>query len=153
MDINKDSRIYFDVAEADSIVSEQYYTDSDEYTTWNKLDDINKKILITKSTMVIDKLNFRGYKINGDFKLNFPRNIDGVEVELPLEIKVAIIEQGLKEIINKQTDELNMQELGIKKISIDGASTEFTGTTKVIKNKYGVYSDIYDMYLDYWVLF
>lgn len=141
---------YLDITEADNIIESELFDNSEEYSYWNNLSTRNKETLIRRSTKLVDKSLFRGRKVEADNPLSFPRIIDGVEVECPYDIKVAILLNGLRNAVNNGKDEIVLQQLGVKSYSIEGSSISFNNK-QPLKTSYGVYRDIQETYIENWV--
>lgn len=99
---------YFDVAEANDIVDNEFMSQSEEAVYWNSLtNEKDKEILIKKATTLLDNLVYLGYKIDTDKKLNWPRNIGGKTVEFPYDLKIAVLLQGINSNKDINKDESN----------------------------------------------
>lgn len=143
---------YMTVEEADSIIEDIYFEDDVEREYWESLDDVGKQRLILRGTKIIDTLPFLGVQYPGFQNMKWPRLITFRYVECPYDVKVAIVLQSIKDILNSKKDEYNLLELGVKSYSIKGASISFADTginTGKLSN--GVYDTIYNEYLSKWV--
>ena len=133
---------YITLEEANSIIEDEFDTDSKEYTLWNELDDKGKKRLILKATRISEKLVYLGYRYDTCQTMAWPRNINFKKYEIPYEVKLGIIKQGLKDAIDKSTKEYKLKEHGIKRYAVNGASVEFVDNVKDGKISNGIYEDI-----------
>lgn len=142
---------YMSVEEADSIVSDVYFEDEEEYKLWDTFDELGKQRMILKGTKLIDRLPFLGIQYPGYQSMKWPRLIQYRYVDCPHDVKVAIIKQALKEKIKHATQEHNLQELGVKTYSIKGASISFADSNATgVTLSNGIYTEIYSEYLDKW---
>lgn len=145
--------LYMGIKEADALV-EEYISEGDpEYTAWMDLDEKEKKILIFNGGKLINSLPFLGIKYYSTSSIVWPRLIRGFYKECPVEIKLAIIKQALREKINKTagSGESKLQELGVKTYTIKNASITFADKPSYLKLSNGIYSDIYETYIKSWI--
>lgn len=141
---------YMSVEEADSIIDDIYDETEQEYIGWNALDEKQKQRKILKGTRLIDDLPFLGVKYPCYSTLKWPRLINLNKVDCPYDIKAAILKQSLKDMINSNREESQLQELGVKSYSIKGASISFSDSQNQ-KLSNGIYSSIYNEYLTRWI--
>lgn len=148
---------YFDVDEANEIIKTLMSTDSLR-KIWDSTSREDKESLIINITERYDnnKMNYLGLKVDKKQPLQFPRIIDGEEVECPYKIKKGLLLQGITDltISSSGSEEELLKRLGIKSFS-DGSGASITFDNTDILNsdsKYssGIYKDIYDAYfIDY----
>lgn len=139
------------IEEADNIVMD-LYDGEEELSVWNSLTVPNKERLIRYATRKIDKLLFIGRKyIESGTSLSFPRIIHGDIVDIPEDIKLAVIVLALNRYIyGKQDDEYNqLRENGISDYKISDASVSFEDTSVIHR----VPRYIIDEYLINWVYY
>lgn len=141
---------YFDIVEAGSLLAIEFYSTSPEIKVWNDLTDMDKTVLIIRSTRLVDSCLFRGYKAFKGSPLSFPRMINNRLIECPLDVKMAILLQGINEIIYNKTDEARLKKLGVKTYSVEGASITFESDTYSNKQPNGVFKDVFMEYLVNW---
>ena len=143
---------YMTVDEANEIVEDNFFEDDTEYVTWKGLSENDKTKVIYNGTKLIETLPFIGVQYPGYQNMKWPRLISLRYVECPYDVKVAILNQGLKDKENYNKQETKLQELGVKTYSIKGASISFgdslSGGQKLSN---GVYSTVFDTYLSKWV--
>lgn len=137
---------YINCAEADDIVENEIYGDSEEYNEWLGMSEHTKETLLIHYTRKLDKLVYLGNKSEPGTELSYPRIINGILTPVPYDIKVAIISQGLRERINNRKEEIKLQDLGVKSYSIDGASISFSSHYRT-RLRNGIYKDIFENYL------
>lgn len=153
MELKVDINSYMSLEEANTIVENELLDTSNEYKDWNSLSENNKIKLIIKGTRMIDSIPFRGvkYNISRVGELQWPRLINNELIECPLEIKIALIKQVLRDYTNSSRQETQLQEIGVKSYSINKASISF-GDKNSTKLDNGIYNDIYFELLRKWVL-
>lgn len=150
---------YFDVAEANQMIEDNFLSTEVEYTTWNSLSDDEKTIIIYRNTQFIENYTmlWKGCKIYNSNPMQWPRNIDSQSVEIPEIVKLGILLNGIKQKI-ESTDTSNLKEYneminnGIKEYKIKDASVTFKDDA-VANNQYSkmpgldkIYKDIFDNY-------
>ena len=150
MELQKDINSYITLEEVKQIIEDYVYVDAIlEYV--NTLSDnfINK--IINRSTKIIDKLHFKGYKVDIEQPLSFPRydykGKNTVVVECPEDIKVGIVLQAIYDSYYLNKDEVQLKKLGVSSYSVDGASISFNKDISENKYKNGIYKDIYEYYI------
>jgi hypothetical protein len=143
---------YMDLDEANNIIENELLDSDSEYTMWQSLSDDNKKKLIAKGTRIVDQLPFLGYKYNLNDKngLHWPRLVNDEKIECPLEIKLGLLKQVLRDYSNSGKQETKLLELGVKSYSIKGASITM-GDKQVAKLDIGIYNDIFNDCFRKWV--
>lgn len=134
---------YMTVEEANDIVNSCLLTTSDEYINWNKLLTNDKESLILSSTELFEQLLYIGRKYT-DQNMQFPRLVNGDKLDTPKIIKLAIIRQGLREVIANSKYELKLKSMGIEEYKTDGASIKFSSGDKGAYsiNTNGIYTDL-----------
>ncbi len=137
---------YITVAEADTIVQDEFMEDSAEFVYWEGLDDNSKSTLVRKSTSLLEKCLFRGLKVDPSQPLQYPRKIGSKLINCPYELKVAILEQGIRMNLERASSEAKLKELGVKSYSVDGSSITFSDN-EIVKNSIGIYKDVYNNYI------
>ncbi|MBQ4030683.1 MAG: hypothetical protein II625_02900 [Bacilli bacterium] len=122
---------YFDVAEANQMISDNFLPSEVEYIEWNKLTNEQKTVIIYRNTQFIENYNmfWRGCKIYNIQSMQFPRNIDGTTVECPDIVKLGILMNGVNSLV-KVTDTNNTEygsliDAGIEKFA-DGSGASVT---------------------------
>lgn len=151
IEIGVNSYMTFD--EADSIVYSEYLPDEEERKLWDSLDAESKATLIIRGTRLIDSMHFIGVPITSWQKLSWPRRVWGSEVECPDDVKIALIKNILQEKKYSRTKEQQLQDLGVSTYKVKDASISF-GTNGVLSGNAkieGIYSNLYNTYLQNWV--
>lgn len=146
---------YFDIPQADKIIKSEFVSGDEIKIYWNSLleDDDAKAVLIKRGTRQIDNCLFRGKKVDLKSELQFPRIIDGVIIQLPYEVQIAVLEQAIREVVNSCKEEIVLQELGVKSYGTEGSTTSFNYKgTKNVRLSNGIYEDIYYKYIQKWAL-
>jgi len=141
---------YMTLAEAETLMIDEFTSDSPELAEWKLLSESDKKIAIRRGTSIVDKLIFLGRKVNPDSDLNFPRYIHGNEYEAPKAIKIAILTQSLRDLYMNKKQEMQLQAMGVKEYSVAGAGIKFDSKS-TYKQKNGIYTSIYEDYLVKWI--
>jgi hypothetical protein len=121
--IELQDKSYITLAEADGIVVSEYYSDNPHKKLWDSLDDGDKAKILIQGTRDLETLNYIGTRGNNKW-LKWPRFIGG-ELMTPIEIKRAVIEQGLSGYIRELDDRVRLQELGVTQISIGPSSESY----------------------------
>lgn len=142
---------YLDLDAANEFVDELYFEDSEENLLWKSLSDTNKEKLILGATSKIDQCMFRGRKMYPESRLNWPRVINDSYFECPNSIKMAIIKQGIQELIYKKTDEYKFISKGVKSYTVKNSSVVFSDNYNVFL-KTGIFIDVYKEYIERWTL-
>lgn len=152
MDIILNENSYMTLEEAKAIASAEL--DQKGLILWNSLSDAEQTTLILRTTRKIENLKYIGCKV-GRFNtqpLSFPRYIQLHLTECPYDIKLGIIKQGVKEVINSNSEEQTLQERGVKSYTINGASITFGDIDGTVKLTNGLYSDIYSECFEKWLV-
>lgn len=144
---------YMTLEDADIIVKNNFIKSDAERQYWNSLDNEDKSVLIIRATKDIESTClFKGHLVVNKQTLSFPRYINNIITDCPEDIKVAIIMQILKDGILKQSDEIKMQELGVKSFADGtGASISFDNV-KALQKIGAVYRDVYERFLRHWTI-
>ena len=142
---------YMTLEEADTLVKNNFIKSDAERSYWESLDNEDKTVLILRVTKEVNNTClFKGHFVTREQTLAFPRCIERKVVKCPEDIKTAIILQILKDGVLKQSDEIKLQELGVKSFADGtGASVSF-GDNKELTKIGSIYTDIYDKYLRKW---
>lgn len=119
---------FLTVEEADIIVQEELLTASSESKLWSLLSSNDKEVILKQGTRDINSLNFKGTRANGS-KLKFPRYINGVNVGIPYEVKVATVVNALMNNILKDSEQYNLMKLGVTSMSVGGNSVSLDRNT------------------------
>lgn len=115
---------YITLEEAQSIVENELYSDSPEYTLWESLSEKDKELICKKGTFAINSLNFIGQRLVWQTNLKFPRYIDGIE-QTPDEIKVACVINGLLDKMSTASEQYKLINNGIKSMTVGPNSVSF----------------------------
>jgi len=126
---------YVTLAEANEYFDTKVHCDS-----WVSADDATKEKALLEATRDIDMYRFKGYKVDADQELQFPRVNIGrqpTEVErlvysstikvLPKEVKYAQMEQAYY-ILSGRDEADDLRSKGVSSFSAGGASMSFTDT-------------------------
>jgi hypothetical protein len=148
-EVNKDT--YMTIEEADSIIEDEFDSESIEYKLWSQLDEKGKQRLILKGTRLSDRLPYIGTQVPGNQSMRWPRLIQWQPTECPYDIKLGILKQSIRDSINTNKQEHKLQELGVKSYSIKGASITFTENKVNCKLTNGMYEDIFHECFGKWV--
>lgn len=141
---------YFDVDEADEIISSRFRKNSIERKTWDDLGD-EKSIVILYTTEKYDNSNmlYKGSKKDSKQNLQFPRIINNEEVNCPESIKVGLILQCLRDLIAENSEEEQLLKKGVTKYKIKEAEIDLNNTLyKEKKNLLGIDKDIWSRYFE-----
>lgn len=142
---------YMNLDEANSIVSNEYLSDEEEYKIWSDLSDDDKIKLIVRGTRQIDKLPFIGIKLV-NWNLSWPRYIYNKEVDTPQEIKIAVLKNVLQEKKYSSTKEQQFLDLNVTSYKIKDASITFGSNGNSANSKVnGIYVNIFNAYLTKWI--
>lgn len=113
--------------------------------------------IINRSTRIIEKLNFKGYRVSSEQKLKFPRydyaNYKKVLVECPEDVKIAIALQAIYDSYFLNKDEIQLKKLGVSNYSVDGASISFNKDIGDEKLANGIYRDVFVTYLKKYTIY
>ena len=143
---------YFDVDEADEIVSSRFRKNSIERKTWDDLGD-EKSIVILYTTEKYDNSNmlYKGSKKDNKQNLQFPRIINNEEVDCPESIKVGLILQCLRDLVAENSEEEQLLKKGVKSFADgSGAKIEFSDTSTSKNKVIGIDKDIWSRYFSSW---
>lgn len=142
---------YFDLDEANNIMATEFTSKSREALYWDELtEDKDKEVIIKRTTALMDRLCYLGYKGNYENQLNWPRIISGRLMDIPDDLKIAILTQGIRNEIDLEQEETRLRQLGVKKYTTAEASIEFIGGGNE-SVMYGIYQDIYESYVKSWI--
>lgn len=94
---------------------------------WEKIGDYDKAKLLISATRNIDRAEYRGYKVDENQYLQFPRIIDGIESNDNL-VMMACCEEA-QAIYIKGNDSVSNVE-GIKTIEVQDTKIEFAGNAE-----------------------
>lgn len=127
LDVKTNSYIV-SLEEAESIVKDTLYSDSPEFLLWEKLSDNDKEIVCKQGTKAINSLTFKGIRCIGESVLKFPRVIGNIRRDIPYEIKVATIMNGLIDKVNKSAEHYELRRNGVKSMTVGPNSVTFDST-------------------------
>lgn len=139
---------YMSVTEADSIITDEFGNNSEEYKFWGQLDEKGRQRVILKGTRITEKLLYRGIRSEAHQIMAWPRIINSVFKECPYDVKAGILKQGIRTLINESKQELKLQELNVKSYSVKGASITFGDNSLQGRVNNSIYSDIYSEYFE-----
>ena len=144
--VNENS--YFDLTEANELVSGRLLSISDEGKFWNSLSDKDKSVLIINGTELFEKLHFIGSKLDTNQKLQFPRLYKGDTVNISDSVKFGILLNLIIKYKSQDSDKGKLLKSGVKKYSVEGASIEFQSDTSMIDTvlNNGIYKSVFDEY-------
>lgn len=148
MELVVNENVYFDLDEANKLVSDRLLSISDEYKFWNSLSDNDKAVLIITGTEIFEKLHFIGSKLDNNQKLQFPRLYKGDTVNISNNLKFGILLNLINKYKSQSSNESRLLKNGVKKYSVEGASIEFQSDTNMIDRvlNNGVYKSVFDEY-------
>lgn len=156
---------YITVQQASQLLNDYFMNDDPLVLKWEELahntDDRYREKLLKNVHRKYDEDSFfyKGRKQVATQKLQFPR-VDnfGNVIQCPEDIKIGLLIMGLRELINADSEELKIKELGVKSFKDgSGASVEF-GSDKELKNsttsknEFGIYRDIWRQYFSKYTL-
>ena len=136
---------YFDVAEANQMIENEFMPTEKKYIIWNGLSDNDKATIIYRNTKAFEMpIWYKGCKIYNSNPLEWPRNIDSITVECPDDVKMGILMNGVMSLLEADANSGdNYQSLinnGIKEYKIKDASVTFEDDAKSL-NEYAKLSD------------
>lgn len=142
---------YITVAEADEIVSSRFISTSKELKLWNGLNENDKAILIISTTEKYDNnsMLYKGTKKDSEQSLQFPRMINNKEVECPETIKVGLIMQCIKDLIEDNSEEESLKKSGVKSFS-DGSGARIEFSDNNTRNILNIDKEIWSRYFSSW---
>lgn len=156
---------YFDVAEANQMISDNFLPSKVEYIEWNKLTNEQKNVIIYRNTQLFENIYmfYCGCKVYNSQPMEWPRNINQVTVECPDIVKLGILLNGIKTLIRDNSDgesEYNkLINMGVEEFKdSSGALIKFRSDAKEISNFEtiagydDVYKDIVDKYFYKYIL-
>ena len=144
---------YLDIDEANNLVSNEFTSTSDEALFWESINsDKDKEIIIKQSTALIDKLMFIGIKDSKHGNLSWPRKIDNITFQVPNDLKIAVVLQGIRMNTEDKSESNILRKQGVKKYTTAEASIEYAEDSSiktVLEN--GIYKEVFDRYVSRWV--
>ena len=156
---------YFDVIEANQMISDNFMNSEEEYILWNNLSDNDKSIIIYRNTQLFENiyLFYCGCKVYNSQPMEWPRNINQETVNCPDIVKLGILLNGIKTLIRDNSDgesEYNkLINMGVEEFRDgSGALIKFRSDAKeisnfeTIKGYDDVYKDIIDKYFYKYIL-
>jgi len=158
MELQVGKNSYITLEEAKQYIEDYVYVNA--ITEWvESLDDNYISKIINRSTNIIDKLYFKGTKVDSEQPLSFPRydykDRKKVVIDTPEDVKIAIVLQAVYESYfdNIYQDEKHMKKAGVNSYSVDGASISFNKDISDEKLSNGIYKDIFEDYLRIYTVF
>ncbi|MEE3417901.1 MAG: DnaT-like ssDNA-binding protein [Methanosphaera sp.] len=156
---------YFDVAEANQMIEQRFMTTDKEYIEWNKLSDDNKSIVIFRNTETFEmKIWYRGDKASRSNPLEWPRIVNGKYTECPEEVKLGILMNGVKALVEASLDnsDISYHSLlmnGIKEYKIKDASITLKDSANInilkeyekLKGNDSIYKNVVTKYFTDWL--
>jgi hypothetical protein len=109
--------MYIDLSEADTFFND-FVLDSD---AWDIAEDNKKTVALNEATLLIDRLNYAGYKADSVQALQFPR---GADTEVPEDIKRACCYIAL-ELLDGINLDFEFNNLFLKQHSYGGAASTY----------------------------
>lgn len=132
MSITTNVDSYVTVVEADQYVAQFYVEDSPTSIRWTALNEPSKEIYLRQGFAQIERLPFLGTKLEDNQPAQFPRHLCNYgNVEIPIEVKYAQIEQALSlsdvERSSESSYRRNLQREGVSSFSIGKLSESYGG--------------------------
>lgn len=119
------TNIYVTLAEAEQFIL--MYKGTSGVEAWSALSDENKQAYLFRAMLLIDRLPFLGVKADLAQTEQFPRIINGINVGIPDDIKLAVVLQAY-EAINEDGEVKRISQFGkngITSYRIDDYSVSF----------------------------
>lgn len=155
---------YFDVTEANQMIEDNFMSTEKEYIEWNKLSDNDKDTIIYRNTKAFEMpIWYKGCKIYNSNPLEWPRNIDSQTVEAPSEVKMGILMNGVRSLLEADANSGDSYHSLINNDIEEfrdgsGASVKFRADAKFL-NEYAklpgndsIYKDIVTKYFNRWII-
>ena len=143
---------YMNLDEVKQFIDDYILTDAiTEYV--ESLSDNYISKIINSATKLIEKLDFKGVRVDSEQKLKFPRYIYNdfkkTLISCPDDVKAGIVLQAIYDsyYTNKYQDKLDMRKIGISSKSLGSASISFNSNITDEKLKNGIYRDVFETYL------
>lgn len=150
MELQVNVNSYMTLDEAKQLV-EDYIVEDAVLEYFGTLSDDFVSKLINRSTKIVNKLHFKGYKVDSKQELNFPRYVCSdykkLYVECPEDVKIAIALQAIYDSYFLNKEEIQLQKLGVSSKSLGSVSVSFSGSVIDEKLTNGIYKDVYETYL------
>lgn len=150
MELTVGKNSYITLEEAKQLLDD-YVIEDTIIDYMNTLDDNFISKIINRSTKMVNKLHFKGYKVDSKQELNFPRyeykEHKKLYVDCPEDVKVAIVLQAIYDSYFLNKDEMQLKKMGVSSYSVDGASISFNKDISDEKLQGGIYKDIFEDYL------
>lgn len=130
MELIVGTNCYTDVAQATELINTYFQSSDPIRKYWNDIaEDSDKAAIILRNTMLYDNdgMRYKGYKQSISQPLQYPRiNNKNQVIDVPLEVKIGILIQGIKSDMSNNYDEYKeLKAQGIKNYKIKDASVEF----------------------------
>lgn len=118
------TNIYVTLEEAQALILRYKGTSGSD--AWGALSDENKQAYLFRAMLLIDRLPFLGVKVDPTQTEQFPRIINGMDVDIPGEIKLAVTLQAYNNAEEDSNGQLKqVGKKGITNYSIDDFSVSF----------------------------
>ena len=146
---------YLSVEDADALVPLVYDENSEEYKSWQSMDNSQKEVLLLKATALTETLPYLGSRVPGYQSMAWPRYVFGALYDVPDIVKQGIVAYGLKYYVlhnGANAEYTNLHEQGVRTYSVSQASVSFRddATSGGYNLKNGLYSDIFFTYFNKW---
>ena len=95
---------------------------------------------------------FIGIKDGKHGNLSWPRKIDNITFQVPNDLKIAVVLQGIRMNTEDKSESNILRKQGVKKYTTAEASIEYAEDSSiktVLEN--GIYKEVFDRYVSRWV--
>lgn len=130
---------YVTISEADKIIANYLTSDDALLSAYDNLDDEDKSIILYKSCLDMQKLQYRGFKENSNQKLAFPRvNRLGYKSNEDM-VKLAQVINSLSFMNSKSTSSQlsDLSSNGVTNFRLGSFSVSFDGSSGASKSNSG----------------
>lgn len=164
MELIVGTNCYTNIEQANQLISDYMLSSNPIRKMWDELTDDDKKTIILSSTMKYDNnsMLYKGRKQSKDQSLQFPRIEKCSDVvECPERVKIGLLIQGIKELINESATNSEyevLQASGVKSYKIKDASVEFANPSDLeggnnSRNELGLYNNVFRTYFKQYTMF
>lgn len=164
MELIVGTNCYTDIEQANQLIADYMLSSNPIRKMWEELNNNDKKTIILSSTMKYDNNNmlYKGEKQNKDQSLQFPRIEKCGIVECPERVKIGLLVQGIRELINESATNGEyevLQASGVKSFADgSGARVEFANASDLIgsnnsRNEIGLYNNVFRTYFKQYTLY
>lgn len=102
---------------------------------WVTMSDVDKQIYLDRACNLLDTFKFKGYKVDINQESEFPRIINGVQVDVNTNMKKCVAYLTIKLIMLDNDKREKLQASGVTSIKVDKLTESFSCDSQLLGDK------------------